>query len=788
MMKHFFMGLAMALALLFPATLLAQKFTLSGYVRDKQTGEELIGANIYFSELLKGTVSNTYGFYSISTEKGSYTLVISYLGYETYETRVELINDIRLNIELQPSGLSTGEVTIQADRTDKNVKSTETGTILLPIKTIESLPVLFGEVDILKTIQLLPGVQSAGEGSAGFYVRGGGPDQNLILLDGATVYNASHLFGFFSVFNSDAIKDVKLIKGGMPAEYGGRLSSVLDISMKEGNMKEYKARGGISLIASRLTVEGPIKEDTSSFIISGRRTYVDLLIRPFVPDSSPFAGSGYYFYDLNAKVNYRISDRDRVFLSGYFGRDVFSFANAENGVAMNIPWGNTTASARWNHLFSDKLFMNTTAIYSDYQFSIDILQNDFNLKLFSGITNYTLKTDFSYFPGDNHKITFGANYTRHLFIPSSVSGQSEEVSIDVGDALLQFANDYSIYINDEFDLTPRLRINAGLRGTIFQQVGPFTRYVKNTEGVNTDTITWNAGDEVVRFQNLEPRLSMRYTLGKSNSLKASYTHNYQYIHLASVSTVLLPTDLWIPSSDVVFPQVGNQYSIGYFHNFFEDYLETSVELYYKTMENQIEYRPGSSFGLTVGDNADNNFVYGDGESYGMELFVRKNFGSITGFAGYTLSRTTRQFDDINLGNPYPARYDRRHDFSGTLTYEYDKWQFSAVFVYGTGSAFTPIVGRYFMDNGTIVTEYGDFNSFRMPHYHRMDVSITYLLMQKDERRSSLNLSVYNVYNRQNPYFIYYDFQGSILDGQFATMAKQVTIFPIMPSIAWNFSF
>ncbi len=769
-------------------TSFAQKFTLSGFVRDAETGEELIGANIYFNEILKGTVSNQYGFYSFTSIEAKYTLVVSYLGYEQYSALIELNQDIRLNISLSPSGLTTGEVVVKAERSDKNVQSTEIGTILLPIKTIESLPVLFGEVDILKTIQLLPGVQSAGEGSAGFYVRGGGPDQNLILLDGATVYNASHLFGFFSVFNSDAIKDVKLIKGGMPADYGGRLSSVLDITMKEGNMKEFKTQGGISLIASRLTIEGPLKKDTSSFILSGRRTYVDVLIKPFVADTSPFAGSGYYFYDLNAKVNYRLSDKDRIFLSGYFGRDVFSFKNAENGYSMDIPWGNTTTSFRWNHLFNDKLFVNTTAIYSDYQFDIRIRQSDFNLNLFSGITNYTFKTDFSYFPGMNHKITFGTNYTRHLFVPSSVTGQSDNVSYDIGSVLKQYANDYSVYVNDEFDITPKLRLNIGLRGNIFQQVGPFTRYLKDADGLSQDTITWNAGDEVVRYQNLEPRISLRYGLGKTSSLKASYTSNYQYIHLASVSTMLMPTDLWIPSSDLVFPQKGNQYSIGYFRNFFGDYLETSIELYYKSMENQIEYRPGSSFGITVGDNADNNFVYGNGESYGAEFFIRKNFGNITGFAGYTLSRTTRQFDEINSGNRFPARYDRRHDFSGTITYEYDKWQFSAVFVFGTGSAFTPIVGRYFMDNGTLVTEFGDFNSYRMPDYHRMDISISYLLNNTNKYRNTLNLSVYNVYNRQNPYFIYYDFQGNILDGQFSTMAKQVTIFPIMPSIAWNFNF
>lgn len=768
---------------------IAQKFTVSGYIRDAESGEELIGANVYISEIQKGTTSNHYGFYSITLPGGNYTLLSSFIGYSDFEHKLDLSKDIKLNINLKPKSLTTGEIVVAGERKDKNVQSTEVGTISLPIKTIKALPVLFGETDILKIIQLLPGVQSAGEGNAGFYVRGGGPDQNLILLDGANVYNASHLLGFFSVFNSDAIKDVKLIKGGMPADYGGRLSSVLDISMKEGNMRNYEVDGGIGLISSRLKVEGPIIPDTSSFLITGRRTYIDILTRPFVPDTSVFAGSGYYFYDMNAKVNYRISDRDRLYLSGYYGKDVFTFANQEDGISMSIPWGNATASLRWNHLFSDRLFANTTLILSDYQFDIKISQNNFDLRLFSGITNYSAATDFTYLPGANHRITFGANYTRHTFVPSSISAQSEDTEVELGNALRQYANDYALYVNDEFELTKALKLNLGLRGTLFQQVGPFTRYSRDEQGNAIDTIVYARGDQVARYQNLEPRASLRLSLSPSSSLKASYTMNYQYIHLAAISSLILPTDLWIPSSDLVKPQEGVQYSMGYFKNFMADQFETSVEVYYKTMNNLLEYRPGSNFGTAVGDNADNNFVYGKGWSYGLELFIRRNYGDITGFIGYTWAKTERQFDEINKGEVFPAKYDRRHDIAATLTYEFAKrWQFSAVFVYGTGSAYTPIVGRYFMQNGTIVTEYGAFNSYRMKPYHRMDVSFTYSIKSKFFKENTLNFSVYNLYNRQNPYLIYFDYDGNITEGQFNAFAKQVTIFPIIPSIAWNFSF
>jgi hypothetical protein len=575
----------------------------------------------------------------------------------------------------------------------------------------------------------------------------------------------------------------------MPANYGGRLSSVLDISMKEGNMKEYTAQGGIGLISSRLTIEGPIKKDTSSFIVSGRRTYIDILAKPFINDTSVFSGSGYYFYDLNAKINYRLSDKDRVFVSGYFGRDVFTFKNTENDIEMDIPWGNATASLRWNHLFNDKLFVNTTAIFSDYQFDINIKQNDYRLKLFSGITDYNLMTDFNYFPNINHKLNFGAHYIYHIFVPSSVSAESDEEDFEVGDELRQYAHDFSLYINDEYSLSQKIKINAGLRASFFQQVGPFTRYTTDEDGNYSDTITYGRGEDVVHFFNVEPRLSMRFQINDISSVKASYTQNYQYIHMASLSSVTMPTDLWVPSSDVVLPQFGTQYSIGYFRNLFGNLFESSAELYYKKLDHQIEYKPNSDIGDNIGDNADNNFTFGEGESYGLELFIKKNYGKTTGWIGYTLSKTTRQFENINNGEEFSAKYDRRHDLSLIVSHELNKrWSLSAVFVFATGNSFTPTEGWYLMDNATFITEYGDYNSFRMKDYHRLDFSATYQLKKRKNFNSSLNFSVYNIYNRHNPYFIYFEYDGEITTGAFTTYAKQVTVFPILPSISWNFEF
>jgi len=765
-----------------------EKFTLSGYVKDGSSGESLIGANVYLKETLKGVSTNQYGFYALTLEKGKHVILASFIGYETKEITIDVVKNQRISFELMPQFVTTDVVVISAERQDKNVTSTEMGTVNFEVERIKTLPAFLGEVDIIKTIQLTPGVQSGGEGNTGLYVRGGGPDQNLVLLDEAVVYNAAHLFGFFSVFNADALKNVNLIKGGMPANYGGRLSSVLDISMKDGNNKSYHADGGIGLISSRLTVQGPIQKEKSSFIVSGRRTYIDVLMKPFINKSSPLKSSGYYFYDLNAKANYIISDKDRIYLSGYFGRDVFSLNNSESDFKNTIAWGNATTSLRWNHLFSEKLFLNTSLIYSDYEFDFSARQTDFDLALRSGINDYNLKLDFNYFPNGLHNIKFGLNYIYHIFTPNNASARIRDTDIQLGDKVKLYSHEGAIYINDEVEISERFAVNAGLRYSYFQHIGPFDRYVIGEQNRIVDTISYKKNESIKVYNNVEPRFSTRFSLNDKSSLKASYTQNYQYIHLAAVSSVTLPTDIWVPSTDIVKPLFGTQYALGYFQNLFSNKFEGSIEVYYKTMDNLIEFKEGATPEDNTNNNIDNNFTFGSGESYGVELFINKKLGKLTGWIGYTLAWTDRVFPEINFGNKFPAKYDRRHDLSVVASYDFnDKFNFATIFVYATGNAVTLPIGRYFVE-GSIINEYGERNSYRMAPYHRLDISINYLHKKTKKYESSFNLSVYNVYNRANPYYIYFDNKGSLETMSFEIKAKQVSLFPVLPSIGWNFKF
>lgn len=795
-----------------------KNFTISGYVKDASNGEISIGANVYIKELLKGGSTNQYGFYSITVEEGTYTLISSYVGYEDFVKPIVLDKDYRINIDLKPTAINVSEVEVSSERADKNVSSTTMGAVKLDMEEIKKIPAFLGEVDILKTIQLLPGVKSAGDGNTGSYVRGGGPDQNLILLDEAVVYNASHLLGFFSVFNGDAIKNVNLIKGGMPAQYGGRLASVLDISMKEGNNKAYHAQGGIGIVSSRLTIEGPIKKDTSSFIVSGRRTYIDVLARPFAKKDSPLKKSGAYFYDLNAKVNYRLSDKDRIFLSGYFGRDILNFSDNASQFHLNIAWGNATGVVRWNHLFSNKLFMNVSGIFSDYNFSFGAEQSGFEFKLFSGIRDWNAKVDFGYYPTVRHEVKFGANYIFHTFTPTSVSAKQGETTFDFGNVVKNKAHEAALYLSDDFDVTDKIKLHAGLRYSYFMQIGPFDRYRKDpVNGQTTNIDHYKSNSKVADYGGLEPRINIRFELNPKSSIKASYTYNLQYIHLASLSAVTLPTDTWVPCSELVKPQKGTQYSVGYFRNFQNNTYEASVEVYYKDLKNQIEYKDGALPAGDVNDNADNQFTFGVGQAYGAEFFLKKRLGKFNGWIGYTLSYTNRNFPELNGGRTFYAKYDRRHDGSLVLSYDLTKkWKFAAVFVYGTGNAITIPVSYYYID-GNFVTEYGARNSFRMPPYHRLDISATYTpdrtkkkeykrerLKSRYEREgkdvstirepwyknyeSSWNFSIFNVYNRHNPYIVYFATQGSPYDGTLKIKAKQVYLFPILPSITWNFNF
>lgn len=781
-----------------------KKYTISGVITDGNNGESIIGASVSIKENGKGTVTNTYGFYSITLPAGNYTLKVSYLGFADAEYPIQLQADVRKNIALTSKTYETKEVVITGDA-NKNVESTEIGQINLDIKKIKALPAFLGEVDLIKTIQLLPGVMSAGEGNSGLYVRGGGPDQNLILVDDATIYNAAHLFGFFSIFNADAVKNVELIKGGMPAQYGGRLASVLDINLKEGNSQKFQVDGGIGLIASRLTLQGPIKKSKISYIVSGRRTYIDVLAKPLIPKTSNAYGSGYYFYDLNGKINWQISEKDQVFLSGYFGKDVFNFVDRDSDISFKVPWGNASASLRWNHLFSEKLFSSTSLSFSDYNFQFQSKFDQFSATFYSGIRDYSAKVSFSYYPSVQHSIKFGGAITRHRFTPNIATAKSGETTFNLGGEEHIIGVESGLYASDDYDVTDMLRINFGLRFSSFSQFGPFTRYLKNEDGSSNGKITYEKNQTVATYSGLEPRFAFRYTTGRNQSIKGAYTRNLQYLQLASISPLSLPTDIWIPSSDRLKPQVGNQFNLGYFRNFKNNLYETSVEVYYKHMDNLIEYKPGASPDDNLNNNVDNNIITGSGQSYGLELFIKKVYGPLNGWIGYTLSKTTRKFPGINDGAVFAAKYDRRHDVSVAVTYDLNaRWSFGSVFIYATGNRITLPQERYYsIQEGRFVDIYGPRNAVKMAPYHRLDLSATYrrpdtkqkvdketgTVIEKPRRyKSSWNFAVYNVYSRKNPYFLYNDITGSVSEGTSRVALKQVSLFPILPSVTYNFSF
>ncbi|HVI43804.1 MAG TPA: TonB-dependent receptor [Chitinophaga sp.] len=765
----------------------AQRYTLSGYVRDSTNGESLPGATIQVLGGSAGVQTNSYGFYSLTLPAGDYTITYSFLGYETKQWQFSLKSSMTYNTDLTPRLYQAREVVVSGKRKDANVKSTEMGRVEMTSAQVKKLPALMGEVDVLKALQLMPGVQAAGEGNAGFYVRGGGPDQNLILLDEAPVYNTGHLFGFFSVFNADAIKSTTLIKGGMPANYGGRLSSVVDVAMKDGNNKTFQGEGGLGLIASRLSFQGPLKKDKASFIVSARRTYIDLLTKPFVNNTS-YSGTGYYFYDLNMKVNYTFSDKDKLFLSGYFGKDVFSFNSNNRKFSVKIPWGNTTATLRWNHVFSKQLFLNTSLIYNDYRFQFSALQNSFNIKLNSGISDGNLKMDFDYYPGPKHHIKFGGNYIYHVFTPSTVSGEQDSTVFRPENAFKKYAHEAAVYLMDDWEISPAWRLNVGIRYSGFMQIGPYTRYLRDANDSKTDSVVYGRGRPVRTYGGFEPRVTLRYAWNDKNSLKASVTRNYQFVHLVTNAGTTLPTDVWVPSTYNVKPQISWQYAAGYFRNFEDNMYEASVEAYYKDMRHQIEYREGYTPSLK---DPERDFVFGNGEAYGLELFVNKKRGRFTGWLGYTLAWTWRQFPDLNGGKRFPAKYDRRHDLSLVGTYELNKkWSLSAVFIYGTGNT-TTVPEKFYFVEGTLVQGYGEINSYRMAAYHRLDLSAIYTPTPRRPNRrfhGSWAFSIYNVYSRRNPYFIYLDQEGNAADGSLTVTAKQVSLFPIIPSVTYNFKF
>jgi len=762
-----FLFLVLLLVLAFGPAFAQNKFTLSGTVTDVKTGEVLIGTHIYVPSLRTGTTTNNYGFFSITLHQAEQlTFEVSYLSYNGQIIEIDLDQNIELEIKLQPVISELDEVLVSAEkyRAEDNVNAPRLGTHNVPVKQITELPVIFGETDVLKTIQLLPGVQTGDEGTTGFFVRGGNNDQNLVQLDEATIYNPNHLFGFFSTFNTKALNNVTLIKGGFPAQYGGRLSSILDVTMKEGNNQKFGVEGGIGLISANLTAEGPIKKDKASFIVSGRRTYIDLLLKPFLEVGE---SSDYHFYDLNAKVNWKVSPKDRLYLSFFTSRDDAVYQESF-GIGYNIQFGNTTTTLRWNHLFGPKLFLNTSFIYNEYDQDIKATQDNFFTQVISGITDLNGKLEFQYFPSPNHNIQFGAHYINHRFISGGLS-QAEFVGnqgLNANDLPAKFFNEYALFINDEIALHHRLSLNLGIRVPGF---------------VASD----------VDYIRIEPRATIRYSLGPTSSLKAAYTVMNQFLHLVPSSTASVPVDIWLPSTERTKPQLSEQFAAGYFRNFRQNQYEASIEGYYKTMDNQVLFQEGNQ--LITSLDVDTALVYGKGESYGVEFLVKKNTGKLTGWVAYTWSVTEQQFPDLNFGEPFPFQYDRRHVLSLVGTYKItEKWSISSVFEFSTGKVQTLPVGRINAQYGGSLYEgnfyvYDERNNTRLANYHRLDVTAVYKKRRKifgKKYDSQLIFGVYNLYSRSNPYFVY--FQVDPVTDQ--PEARQVSYFPIIPSISYNFKF
>ena len=791
LMKNIFL---LVLVVLAAQTLSAQQtYTLSGYVKEAGSKELLLGVTIYTADKTAGTVTNDFGYYALQLPVGTHDIVYNFIGYGTEIRQITISADKVQNVLLKSANSALGEVVVKASKTQKKVsEQVQMSTIEIPIKTIKDIPALMGEKDVLKVLQLMPGIQSGSEGQSGLYVRGGGPDQNLIILDGATVYNAQHLFGFFSLFNGDALRSVELVKGGFPAEYGGRLSSVIDMNMKDGNKEKYTGELGIGVISSKGLIEGPFARGKGSFIVSGRRTYIDVLTQPVIRAFNNGNSAGYYFYDLNTKANYEINDKNKVYLSGYFGRDKFylnikeSFDNQSYKSDINFGWGNATGTARWNHVVNPKLFSNTSFIYSFYELAIkaEEEENDqqlFSLKYGSGIEDYSIKQDFDWYANNKHKVKFGVLATHHTFTPDALvitdavfgenlNRKTEYKSIETG-----------FYIQDEWKITNRLKSLMGLRLS-----------------------TFTSGDKT--YVNPEPRIALSYNLKSDLALKASFATMNQYVHLLSTSGVGLPTDLWVPATEKVKPQNSQQVAAGIAKDFEKQNFSLTVEGYYKTMNNIIGYKEGASF-LAIQDGVDgaetisweDNVTSGKGVSYGGEFLVQRKQGKLTGWVGYTLSWTTQQFDELNNGNKFFARYDRRHDISLVGIYELkENITLSATWVYGTGNAITLPLSTYelgslnnsrygdqfrFNRNGT---EYTARNDFRMRSYHRADIGIQ---VSKEKKRGirTWEFSAYNLYNRKNPFY-YTIGPEERFDPDSKQVLKQISLFPILPSVSWNYKF
>jgi len=791
------MQLTRLLLLLFLCTstqaLFAQKRTVKGYVRDAGNGETLIGAAVYVQGTSTGTTTNEYGFYSLSLEQGEYTIACTYLGYQDFTKVVSLSENQTLDIELAEEGTLLEEVVVVAEEEDQNVTELQMSVERLDIGTIQKIPALLGEVDVIRSIQLLPGVTSVGEGAAGFNVRGGSIDQNLVILDEAPVYNSSHLFGFFSVFNPDAVKNVELYKGGIPARYGGRLSSILDVRMKEGNSKQFAMQGGIGTIFSRLSVEAPIVKDKASFIVAGRRSYIDVLAQPFLSDD--LDGTALNFYDLTVKTNYRTGEKDQFFLSGYLGRDNFRF-----GDDAGFSWGNSTATFRWNHLFSDRLFSNLTAYYSNYDYSIlfgdDPDEDSFDWE--SNIRNISIKPEFSFFINPSNILRFGGQSIYYIFEPANAVAVSDGETTDIS-ITNQYALESGLFVENEIEFLERFKVNYGVRLSHFAYLGGRNEYIfgeadPGDERQLTDAIPRERSEVIEDYINLEPRLAFQMSLNNNNSVKFSYNRMAQYIHLLSNTAASIPLDIWTPSTNNISPQIANQFAIGYFQNFRNDMYEFSAETYYKDFDDVVDYIDGAD--LILNEFVEGSILRGDGRAYGLELQMKKTKGKLSGFASYTLARTERQVLGINNNEWYPSRFDQTHNLNLTGFYELSyRTTLSATFVYNTGTPVSVASAGYYQQGFFVPHNQSDArNNFRIPDYHRLDISLTLdPKRSKQDRRfqGQWVFGIYNVYNRRNAFTVYGD-QDDVFQMSGEPVNTEAVRFSVVgnfiPSISYNFKF
>ena len=778
----------MAGLLFLPAIVKSQQYyTVSGTVGDSVSGNSLTGATVFDNASGKGVISGPKGHYTIGLEKGQHELVCSYLGYKAKQMIIVLQDNRKIDFNLSPTAIETEQVVITSDNPADHLESTKTGHIQLTGKEIAQLPALMGEPDPIMTIHYTPGVQSASEGNSGFYVRGGNVDQNLILLDNATVFNPAHVLGFFSVFNTDVINDVDLIKSGIPAKYGGRLSSVLLVNTRDGNFDKFSFGTNVGLISSKITAEGPLHKDKISFIGSFRRTYIDELLKPLVRPftsgkSSFYNDSRYHFYDLNGKISWVVNRKNRISASYYSGIDYFSLMNDQLNYNNLISWGNNLVSLSWYYAINSDTYLNSSFHFSDYSFNFDAGQNEVTVNLFSSVRKWNVTTEFG---KKNFRMGFDGHF--NFFVPNKLLLDINEISLNYSSNQKLQSTEASVYASYKFDFGNRFRLYAGARYTNYLHLGPYTFYRETAPGVYNDSVYYNNLHIVKPYNSFEPRIAARFLINDVSSLKATYTRNYQYIHIASASSVALPSDIWIPSTMNVKPQYADHFSIGYYRNLMQDRITGSVDAYYRQLYNQIELLYGIGTGFQE-KSFEKSITTGKGNSMGIELMIEKKTGKTTGWIGYTLSGTNREFAEINEGKIYPAKYDRRHDINLVVVYHLnDRWNLSSAFIYASGNAMSLPYQKYVID-GKILNYYGKTNSFRMPAYHRLDIAATYSFLVAQKYESSLNFSVFNVYNRANPFFIYFEISGDVFQYDLKVHARQISLFPVIPSVSWSIKF